>query len=154
MPGALENIKFSQAEFSRICGVSEMAISKQARNGTLVKGRDGKLTLGPTLRAYREVRRRDSKPGGSTESVAARLRSVTARAALEQRRLTKLEAEVLPAKRVEEEYNKLRELFRREMADLPARCAESVPNLTTPAEIAEAINSLVYERLDRIRNAE
>jgi hypothetical protein len=154
MAGELENIKVSQAEFARICGVSEAAISKHTRSGLLKKDRFSKLTLGPALRAYREIRRRDSKLAGSTENVAAKLRSITARAEIEKRRLRKLEAEVLPAKQVEEEYNKLGQLFRREMADLPTRCSEVVPSLTTPAEIAEGINSLVYERLDRIRNAE
>ena len=153
MPGELENTKVSQAEFSRICQVSEAAISKHVRVGTLAKDKTGKLTLGPALRSYIELRRRDSKLTSSTENVAARLRSVAAKAELEKRRLARLQSEVLPGQRVREEYDELRELFRKEFSDLPARCAGIVPELASAAEIAEAINNLVYERLDRIREA-
>jgi hypothetical protein len=153
MPGQFETLTFSQAEFSRICGVSEAIVSKHARAGTLPRDKEGRLTLGPALRTYAELRRVDRKVSGSAENIAARLRAVTARAELEKRRLIKLEAETLPASRVQQEYDALRALFADETANLASECQETIPEAATPAEIAQLINGIIHKMLNRIRAA-
>src|ERR1700686_3061340 len=96
----LENQHMAQAEFARLVHVAEGTIAKHVRNGTLQKDTSGKLRLGPNLRAYLTARKKDLRLNVSVENTSAKLRAATARVELEKRRLAKLEAETLPAKRV------------------------------------------------------
>jgi hypothetical protein len=44
-------------------------------------------------------------------------------------------------------------LFRQNFGDLPAKCADLVPDLTTASAVAEEITTIVHDRLESIRNA-
>jgi hypothetical protein len=149
----LEVEKVSQSEFSRLCGVSEQAISASVRNGTLQKEPDGKLVLGPTLRAYIAARRTDLRITRDSEMAAARLRNMTAKVELERLRLVRLLAETHPSLRVEEEYKDLQKLITDVLHDLPTQVADAVEGMDKPAAIVDIITGLVHAKLKEIQKA-